>query len=70
MVAADVVSSPRDFAAARRLVGGGGVSVTASKLADTSVPLNHLATNATNATNATCAASQVPSNSNSIQVSV
>jgi 3-phenylpropionate/trans-cinnamate dioxygenase ferredoxin reductase subunit len=63
LIAADVVSSPRDFAAARRLVGG-GVSAIASKLADTSVPLNHLATSAT------CAASQVPSNSNSIQVSV
>jgi hypothetical protein len=38
----------------------------ASMLADTSVPLNYLATGATCA----CAASQVPSNSNSIQVSV
>jgi len=63
LVAADVVSSPRDFAAARRLVSG-GVSGVASKLADTSVPLNHLATSVI------CAASQVPSNSNSIQVSV
>lgn len=65
LIAADVVSSPRDFAAARRLIGG-GVRVVPSMLADTSVPLNYLATGATGA----CAASQVPSNSNSIQVSV
>ncbi|HSV54305.1 MAG TPA: FAD-dependent oxidoreductase [Burkholderiaceae bacterium] len=56
LVAADVVSSPRDFAAARKLVGG-AVSVTISMLADTSVPLNYLATGATGA----CVAPRNPS---------
>ena len=42
LVAADVVSSPRDFAIARKLVGGAG-SVTASMLADTSLPLSGVA---------------------------
>ncbi|KQP19271.1 hypothetical protein ASF45_24620 [Pseudorhodoferax sp. Leaf265] len=63
LIAADVVSSPRDFAAARRLVGG-AVSVPAWKLADTSVPLNHLVTSAT------CAKSKVLPSSKSTPVSV
>jgi 3-phenylpropionate/trans-cinnamate dioxygenase ferredoxin reductase subunit len=65
LVAADVVSSPRDFAAARKLVGS-GAGVMPSMLADTSVPLNYLATGATGA----CAASRKPSNPNFIQISV
>lgn len=62
LVAADVVSSPRDFAAARKLVGS-AATITASMLADTSVPLNSLATGAT------CAAPRNPSTPNSIHVS-
>jgi 3-phenylpropionate/trans-cinnamate dioxygenase ferredoxin reductase subunit len=42
LVAADVVSSPRDFAVARKLVGS-ATSITASMLADTSLPLSGVA---------------------------
>jgi 3-phenylpropionate/trans-cinnamate dioxygenase ferredoxin reductase subunit len=62
LVAADVVSSPRDFAAARKLIDR-GVKVSASVLADTSVPLNSLTTGAT------CAAPPNPSPANSTHVS-
>jgi len=54
LVAADVVSTPRDFAVARKLVGG---AVSVAMLADTSVPLNHLASGAI----AACAAPRTPS---------
>ncbi|WP_197700396.1 NAD(P)/FAD-dependent oxidoreductase [Variovorax sp. HW608] len=64
-VAADVVSSPRDFAAARKLVGS-EASVAASMLADISVPLNYLASGA----NGACAAWQNPSTPSPIQVPV
>jgi 3-phenylpropionate/trans-cinnamate dioxygenase ferredoxin reductase subunit len=52
LVAADAVSSPRDFAAARKLVGS-GARVPASVLGDTSVPINEVVAGVTGA----CAAS-------------
>lgn len=55
LVAADVISSPKDFAAARKLVGS-HVTVTAAMLADPGVPLHFLATGATGA----CAAPRTP----------
>lgn len=64
-VAADVVSSPRDFAAARKLVGS-EARVTASMLADTAAPLNYLASGA----NGASAASRNASTHSSMEVSV
>jgi 3-phenylpropionate/trans-cinnamate dioxygenase ferredoxin reductase subunit len=64
LVAADVISSPKDFAAARKLVSS-HVRVTAAMLADPCVPLNYLATGATGA----CAAPGSPSISNIHHVS-
>lgn len=60
LVAADAVSSPRDFAAARKLVGS-GARVHASVLADTSMPINEVVAGVTGA----CAASHAQAALNS-----